>query len=198
MTVVSRAAVPWTLIVALCGLVAVLMALVAAWPAQAWPLQGAAVGLLAGGAALALDEPSAAIVDTLPRGLAWRTVAHAAAVLPLLFTWAACIGFTADRLPPRGPVFLLQGGAAVVLAVALATAGRAAGAAEPGTTVARVAIPLCAMLAVARPLPEAVPLFPIWPAEPWARTIGIWLGAGALGLLILADSLSHRLRPRQP
>ena len=31
-----------------------------------WPLQGIAVGLLAGVAGFAYDEPAAAVVDTLP------------------------------------------------------------------------------------------------------------------------------------
>ena len=75
-------AVPWRLVLAGCLVTTALMAIVAVSPDTMWPLQGTAIGLLAGLAAWSMDETAAPLVDALPRPLAWRTAARALGIVP--------------------------------------------------------------------------------------------------------------------
>ena len=184
-------AVPWTLVATSCVLVVALMALVAAWPDVVWPLQGAAVGLLAGAAAWSMDEVAAAVVDTLPRALWWRTAARAAAVVPLALVWTGCVLVAGDRLPPHGELFLLQGFAAVLCSVAFVTWRRAHGEAAPGARVASGAIAVATALALIRPLPERLPLFPAWAYEQWELSLALWSALAAASAVLLALALSR-------
>ena len=168
------------------------MALVAAWPEVVWPLQGAAVGLLAGAAAWSMDETAAAVVDTLPRPLWWRTAARAAAVVPLALVWTGCVLVAGDRLPPHSELFLLQGFAAVLCAVAFVTWRRAHGEAAPGARVAAGAIAVATALALLRPLPEHLPLFPVWAYEEWDLSLAIWSALAAASAVLLALALSRQ------
>ncbi len=162
---------PWPLLMLGCGAVAGLMTCVALWPYTMWPLQGTSVGLLAGLVAFAMDERCAAIIDTLPRPLWWRTVGRELIAVPLtLALWAVSLCWAGDRLPDGHPVFVLQGVAACTGALAVTAYRRANGVAEPGTAFASAAIPATAMLALARPWERAVPVFPIWRYEDWSRT----------------------------
>ena len=85
-------------------------------------------------AAFAYDEPAAAVVDTLPRGLAWRTAARSLGVLLLLACWVR-----GRRLDPRSAYFghavavPWQGVAATVMVVAPVTHLRRRGLASPAT-----------------------------------------------------------------
>lgn len=186
MTAYAARAVPWALVLASCVVAAVLMALVAAWPDSVWPLQGATVGLLAGATAWSLDETAAAIVDTLPRPLRWRTMARTLAAGPLALTWAGSVLVAGDRLPPHPALLIGQGLAAVLFAEAFVTWRRARGSAAPGTRFASVVIVTTAMLALLRPLPDHLPLFPIWSYEPWSRSLTFWsaLAVGSAALLV--------------
>jgi hypothetical protein len=183
-------AVPWPLVLLSCALTAALMAMAAAWPRIMWPLQGTAVALLAGAAAWSMDETAAAVVDTLPRPLWWRTAARAIAVVPLGLVWAMCVVIPGDRLPPHGELFLLQGLAALLFAVAFVTWRRARGHAGPGAQFASFVIPAVAFLALARPFPDRLPLFPVWPGEAWTLSLGIWstLAVASAALLAVATS----------
>ena len=90
---------------------------------------------------------------------------------------------------PRPPaLFVLQGAAALAAGAALTTWRRAAGAATPGLVVAPALVVATAGIALIRPLPERLPLFPIWDFEEWALSAAIWWAvlAGALGLLAVA------------
>jgi hypothetical protein len=166
---------PWLLLGTSCGVIAGLMALVAAWPRIAWPLQGACVGVIAGVAAMALDERSASIVDTLPRSLLWRSAARAAIVVPALLTvWIGCLLAWQHRLPPHSGLFALQGVTAAAAAVAVTGRRRAAGVAEPGAPFAAATMPTVLALALIRPWTRWLPLFPIWPWENWPRSWAIW------------------------
>jgi hypothetical protein len=182
-------AVPWRLVSAGCAAVSALMAIVAAWPKTMWPLQGTAIGLLAGVAAWSLDESAAAVVDTLPRPLWWRTAARASAAVPLAVTWAACVLVPRDRLPPHTALFLIQGFAALLFAIAFVTWRRAHQQAVPGTRFASVSIPVAAMLALVRPLPAQFPIFPVWPPEKWALSLAIWATLAACSAVALAGTL---------
>jgi len=57
-------------------------------------LQGCAVGLLTGAAAWCFDEPAAAVVDTAPRSLLWRTGARADGLLFLLVWWGLTVALS--------------------------------------------------------------------------------------------------------
>ena len=124
---------PWLILAIGGGVVAGLLSLVARWPGSMWPLQGTAVGVLAGVVAWALDERPASIVDSLPRPHWWRTVARILVVVPV--TLAVAIGSLVvhrDRLPDHLPLFVVQAVVAVVLALAVAVWRRSRGVAEPG------------------------------------------------------------------
>jgi hypothetical protein len=192
-------AVPWPLIAASCGLVVALMTMVAAWPSVMWPLQGTAIGLLAGAAAWSMDERAAAVVDALPRPLRWRTASRSLAVIPLALTWSACVLLPARRLPPHTGLFLVQGLAALLFAVALVTMRRAHGSAEPGSRFATIAIPVTALFALARPIPQHLPIFPIWPSERWDNSLALWSTlALASALVLLAGVAAPWVRGRAP
>jgi hypothetical protein len=189
-------ATPLLTLLVCCGVVAVLMLQVATWPSIAWPLQGGAVGVIGGVVAMAMDERSAAVVDTLPRGLWWRTTARAAATIPLVLTvWILCLTLWRGRLPPHLGLFALEGAAAAVLALAVTTWNRATGAAEPGVRYAAVTIPGAVALALLRPWPDRLVLFPIWPGDNWALSRLIWTGASLASIAILILALSLRPWP---
>lgn len=54
------------------------------------------------------------------------------------------------------------------------------------------------VLALVRPVPERLPLFPIWDFEEWALSAAIWWAvlAGALGLLVIALTGGRAARGR--
>src|ERR1700712_664133 len=91
MTGYAARAVPWTRVALAAGLVIVLMELVRWDPWVLWPLEGTAVGLLAGATAWGFGGTSAAVVDSAPRGLAWRTMARSPGPLLLVLTWTAVV-----------------------------------------------------------------------------------------------------------
>src|SRR5258705_4659676 len=80
------------------GIVIGLMGLVGRWPWIMWPLQGTALGVIAGVTAWATDEPAASVVDTLPRPPWWRTAARATVVPLMLAVWVGCLLVTRHRL----------------------------------------------------------------------------------------------------
>ncbi len=127
MTGYAARAVPWPLVAVACATVAGLLSLVAASPWAMWPLQGTAAGVLAGAVAWSMDEPATAVVDTLPRGLRWRTAARSSVVPVLLGVWAVSLVSMRGRIPGHLQLFLLQGLGAVSLALAVTTWRRARG-----------------------------------------------------------------------
>lgn len=193
-------AVPWRIVAAGSLLVPALVALAAVRPEALWPLQGVSVGLLAAVVAWSMDERAAAVVDTLPRALWWRTAARAVAVVPLAAGWLAGLVIAGDRFPDHTALFVLQGVAALAAGAALTTWRRAGGAPAPGLIVAPVSVVAAAVLALVRPAPERLPLFPIWEFEEWALSAVIWWGvpAGALGLLAAALTRGRAPRGRAP
>lgn len=175
--------VPWTLVSVSCVIIVGLMTLVAIWPDIMWPLQGTAVGLIAGTVAWSMDERSAAVVDTLPRALWWRTTARAAVVPVVLFVWAGCLAGAGDRLPGHFWFFVAQGAIGAGAALMVTLAQRAGGTAEPGRRFATLVIPTATALALSRPLERWAPVFPIWPTEHWAASRALWSGLAVVFLL---------------
>lgn len=91
-------AVPWPLLLAVSGLVLLVVRVLQLDPWTLWPLQGVAVGLVAGGVGWCLDETCADVVDTLPRPLAWRTLARLAGVGLVLAGWSLAVWWARDGL----------------------------------------------------------------------------------------------------
>jgi hypothetical protein len=167
-------ALPWPLLAATAALLYALLSAVEHWPYQVWPLQGVAVGLVAGIAAYAYDEPAAAVVDTLPRGLAWRTTARSLGVLLLLGWWCAVVVVTRNAYFGHPAAVAWQGLAATVAVVAAVTHLRRRGMAGPATVVGTATVGAAAYVALARPLADRVPLFPYTPAGHWADSGTLW------------------------
>ena len=185
---------PWLLLGVAAALVTVLLRVVEHWPYTMWPLQGVAVGLLAGAAAWAYDEPAAAVVDTLPRGLAWRTAARAIGVVVLLGWWTASVVWTRTAYFDHAADVWWQGVVAVLAVSAGATWLRRGGSAAPGRPVGTVAVGAAAYLALIRPGEAAVPVFPYTDAGPWPDSRAWWsvLAAAALAGLWIALTEVHR------
>ncbi len=169
-------AVPWPLLAAAAVLLYGLLRTVQEWPYDVWPLEGLAVGLLAGIAAFAYDEPAAAVVDTLPRGLAWRTAARSLGVALLLGWWLVVVALTRDAYLGHATAIAWQGLVATVAVVAATAHLRRRGAAGPGTVVGTVVVGGAMFLALAQPLQNRLAIFPHPAAGQWSDSRMLWTG----------------------
>ncbi len=181
--------VPWLLIAVTGTLLTGLLQVVASWPYELWPLQGCAVGLLAGTAAWCFDEPAAAVVDSAPRSLAWRTAARSAGVLALLSAWMLAVSGARHGLFGHAAEVAWQGVAAALLASAYVTWRRSTGTPSPGRRTAAAVVPLAAFWALVRPLSDAVPLLPYTEHDDWAVSAAIWTAAAAVAAGVLSAAL---------
>src|SRR5690606_35623713 len=107
-----------------------------------------------------LDEPSAAIVDGCPRGLAARTCARMAGMVVVLIAWCLGVWWAWDDLFGHPRTVLVQGLSAAAVTVAVVTALRTAGQARPGQRWAAFVVPASTAWALARPLDRYLPVFP--------------------------------------
>lgn len=190
MTSYARRALPWLLLGCCAALVLLAMALVARWPYAMWPLQGVAVALLGAAGAWCVDEPAAAVVDTTPRGLGWRTAARTLGLIPLLALWLALVVAFRGQLFSHAPDVAAQGCVALAVGCALGTWARSRGTALPGRRIAATAVPSGAYFALVRPLEERVPVFPYLQTGPWTASRLGWGLAAALAAGILVSSLA--------
>jgi hypothetical protein len=181
--------VPWPLLAAAALLLYALLRTVQQWPYQVWPLQGLAVGLLAGMAAFAYDEPAAAVVDTLPRGLAWRTAARSLGVSLLLGWWLVAVTITRDAYFGHALAIAGQGVVATVAVVATTAHLRRRGAAAPATVVGTAVVGTAMFWALARPFEERLPVFPIAEAGPWSDSRTLWTGVLVVTTIWLVATL---------
>ena len=189
-------AVPWVRVTSSAALVVLLMELVRWNPWVLWPLQGTAVGLLAGASAWCFDEPAAVVVDVSPRSLAWRTAARAPALLGLIVVWCAVTAHAGDRaLFGHALAVLAQGLAAVALGAGYAGWRRASGHPAPGLALATVAIPATTAWALVRPLADSLTVFPYGTssAGAWAASTAGWITVGSVATAVLAAALSDAL-----
>jgi hypothetical protein len=199
-------AVPWTRIALAAGLVVVLMELVRWDPWTLWPLQGTAVGLMAGASAWCFDETAAVVVEPAPRGLAWRTLARAPGPLLLLGIWTAVVLHAgSDTTFGHRNVIWLQGLAAALAGASYATWRRSCGEASPGLAFATAMVPTATAWALLRPLDGQLPVFPYGttPSSGWDHSTAGWLVLGLCAVVALCAvlgearwwSLSWRSRP---
>lgn len=191
------AATQWSLLAGVALLMAGGVTLVARWPDALWPLHGAALGLVMGAAAVAVDERCALVVDVSPRPLWWRTAVRSVGPTILILVWAAVHWVLRAPLPDHLEVLILQGAVAAGLGFGLATAARAAGHGEPGAVLAATAVPLVAGAALARPFETDLPLFPVWPHEDWSRAALIWAVLGTAAALVAGRALWRDARQRR-
>ena len=190
--------VPWSLVAATALLVLGLLALVRYDPWTLWPLQGTAVGLLAGAVGWCLDEPAAAVVDPAPRGLAWRTIARALGVAVLLAAWSGGVWWARDELFGHPWAVLGQGLAATAVTTAWVTWRRACGEACPGQRWALTVVPVTTAWALVRPLPSHLPVFPYADGAGyggWGASAAGWTVAGVLAGVLLVLVLTREGRP---
>ncbi len=193
----ARRAVPWTLVLVSAALIAAMMAIVGRWPGTTWPLQGTAVGLLAATCGRCLDEPSPELTDTTPRTLRWRVEAQGLGVVALLAAWVTSVlALGGDLLGHRSDV-LAQGVAATTATLGAVAWLRSRGVPAPGRALATWIVAVLTGVALVRPAPAALPLFPYPPEETWADSRILWAGAAAAGLLALGAALSD-VTWRQP
>lgn len=186
----------WSLLAASGVAAAGCVVLVSRWPAALWPLHGAALGLLTGAAAAAVDERCAAVVDTAPRPLWWRTAGRAVVPVALAVVWVVTHALVRDRLPDHLDVLVLQGVVAVGLGFAVATASRVRGRGEPGQALAAAVVPLVLGAALARPFEAELPLFPVWPHEDWRRAALLWAAGGVVAVVVGGWALWSDARSR--
>jgi hypothetical protein len=186
-------AIPWLRVVLATGLVVVLMELVRWKPWVLWPLEGTAVGLLAGATAWCFDETAAVVVDTSPRGLPWRAAARSPAVLLLALAWGLAVlrVGTGAGFGHIEAIFV-QGLAAIAVGAAFACWRRVQGEAEPGLLFATVVVPAVTAWALVRPFDKHLAVFPYGTTSVrgWQlSTIG-WAALGTLAVLLLIAALT--------
>lgn len=194
MTLHAARALPWGVLGVGVALLAGLVALVQGWPATNWPLQGIAVGVVAATATWCFDEPLAAIVDTTPRHLVWRTVARSSGVAALLVAWLLLVAVTHDGYFGHAVDVAGQGVAAAFAASCYVTWRRASGAATPARAAAAALVGTSAFVALARPFAHRLPLFPFVDADDWAASRVLWLGIAIAGVALLAVSAAQSSR----
>lgn len=187
-------AVPWTRVTVSAVLVVVLLELVRWDPWVLWPLQGTAVGLLAGAAAWCCDESAAAVVDVAPRGLAWRTAARLPAVVGLALVWTAVVRDAGDgTLFGHSDTVLVEGLAALAAGTAYAVWRRSCGEPAPGLLFAMVIVPATTTWALLRPAEATVPVFPYGTsaAGDWAASTSGWTTLGAVAIVVLSAAFTE-------
>jgi hypothetical protein len=178
--------------------VAACVAITAIRPSGLWPLHGAALGVIASASALAVDETSSAVVDVAPRPLWWRTALRGVVPAASASVWLVVHLVLRDRLPQPLSVLVLQGLAMALAGFAISTWRRRPHRGEPGVAIAAVVAPLVVAAALTRPYEHSVPLFPIWPDEPWRRSAAIWTGVTLVSFTLLVAALLRDARAQHP
>jgi hypothetical protein len=188
-------AVPWGVLGAGAALLTGLLVLVEHQPYVLWPLQGTAVGLLAGTAVWCYHEPAAALVDTLPRGLRWRTTARSAGPLALLLVWFVALRSTHSAYFGHTPDIAWQGVSATICAIGFMTWSRSHGSTGPARAASAAIVGVALVVSLVRPEADRVPIFPYTSTGDWQTSRLLWgIAAAAVLLFPLAN---RRLMPRR-
>lgn len=157
-------------------------------PWQLWPLVGVAVAALGAAAARLVDEPAAAVVDTLPRALWWRTTARLVPAGLLAAAWVAAASRVDTGNVGHSGLLRVQGPAVLLIAMAAGTALRRRGRAVPGPAVGSAVLLLLTAVALADPARGVLPLFPYGNDAPWTTAVWWWSGLAAAAALLLVVS----------
>ena len=196
MTLHAVRGVPWLVVLLGVAPVPALLRIVEEWPYTMWPLQGIAVGVVAAAATWCFDDAPAAVVDTLPRSLAWRTTARLAGVAVVLGVWLLSVSWTSTAYFGQTGHVAWQGVAAIAAGSAYVTWRRSRGVATPARGVATALVSGAAYLALARPLDDRLPVFPYMAAGPWRASGVLWTVVIVVSLVVtvavLAELPVHR------
>jgi hypothetical protein len=186
-------ALPWARLGVVGALVVALMEVVRRWPWEIWPLEGVAVGLLAAGAGWCFDEPAAAVVDTAPRRLAWRTAVRSSGLVLLLVAWVGAVFWSRDSLFGHPGAVAGQGIAMMIAAAAYATWRRSGGDPVPSRSIALTAVPTATFWALLKPWDESVAVFPYADAGSglgsWNGSVALWSIVAGAALIVLVAAL---------
>jgi hypothetical protein len=189
-------AVPWRAATGAGVLLVGLLAALSLRVTRLWPVEGCALGLLAGAAAWCFDEPAAEVVDVAPRSLAWRTFARTSGVAWLVLWWALAVWLVRGTFHGHAAAVLCHGAAAALFVTAAVTWRRAAHAARPGIATAAAVTSTAVVLALVRPYPRQLPLFPYVYGGPWTAAAQWWGSVALLGAAVLTIALAGPRRPR--
>lgn len=187
--------VDWTAVVASSTIGAAILTGCATFSGHEPPFGYLRLALIALGAAGAfvLDDPAAAVVDSVPCTRRHRTAARAtAAALPFL-VWT--VGVVAVDMRTTGaPVaaLLSEGAGVLAVAVTLAAVLRQFGHTDPGEIVASVMGSALLAEIIFRPPPRSVPLFPV--GDGWAVSTALWCSVtvAAVALVFLVSREPYR------
>ena len=181
-----RRGVPWAAVIGCLAVAAVLAAAAHRWPSAATVLLPFVV---AGGAAAAgflLDEASAVLVGSTPRGGRWADASRLAVLPPIGLLLLVLV------LPAAGAAGLTGRGWAVVCLAAVALGTAVARALRtrwpsPGSQVAALLVLVTALpFTVGALLGWASP----WPGEELTGTLAaLWVGVGAVAAVVVATGL---------
>jgi hypothetical protein len=187
-------ALPWARLGLVSALVVVLMDVVHRWPWTMWPLEGVAVGLLAAGAGWCFDESAAAVIDTAPRGLAWRTAVRSSGLVLPLAAWVAAVLWSRDSLFGHPWAVAGQGIAMMIASAAYATWRRSCGDPAPGRAIALAAVPTATFWALLKPWDDSVAVFPYADAGSgmgsWDGSVALWSIVAGAALVVLVAALT--------
>jgi hypothetical protein len=186
MTLHAFRGVPWLVVLFGVAPVPALLRIVEQWPYTMWPLQGIAVGMVAAAAVWCFDETAAAVIDTLPRSLAWRTTSRLLGVAVILGVWLVSVSWTSSAYFGRPGHVAWQGVAAIAAGSAYATWRRSRGTATPALGAATGLVCGASFLALTRPLDDRLPVFPYLDDGPWTLSAVLWTVIGVASVAVLA------------
>lgn len=190
-----RRAVPWRPVLVAAALTTVVVAATQRWPEADLVLLRLAMATAGAGAAFALDDVSAPVVDAAPRLPAWRTGARMVAAAVPALAWAGGV-WAADLRNPGLPALalLLEGAGVLAIAVGAAAWLRRRGRHAPGEVVAAPVAFVVLGCLLFRPEVREVAVFP--DAIGWGRSSVLWaaLAVAGAGVLVLASRNSPASR----
>ncbi len=183
--------VPWSALLGVTAVAAVLLGAQVAWTEvpSGSVLFALGLALLGIASAFVLDEPAAEAVDAAPATLRQRTLGRGLALaVPLAVGLAATGGRELRLAGTPGLGLLLEVTGCVAVGVTVAAALRRRGMAAPGDLAAVCVGPVLLLCALAEPLGRWVLVFPLADYSLWSRTAALWVVALALcaGTLVLA------------
>lgn len=175
---------------------AALLCLVHLRPAQMLQAAGVAAATAGATAPRLFDEPAAALVDTLPRPLRWRTLARLLPTGFLALIWLIGASVIDTQGVGQPDVLRLQGVGTILAAAAVTTVLRRRGQPAPGLAVASTTLLVTSFLVLLNPFDRSLPFFPYGSAGDWAASRRLWTLIAAAAAAALAISCLEGIRWR--